>query len=163
MIINQARPWVSFWADITSDNDLGVSAITSPQSSSSLGSEELVTTTISNNGLNDMTDFNIELLVDGQSMQTLIIDQTIEPFSEADYQFSVPQDFSNIGDYTVTSIVNHIDDEYENNDTLSVVLRKVHLLNGEISLGELEVVCDDVIELEAVSYTHLTLPTILLV
>ena len=68
LIIKQARPWVSFWADITSDYDLGVSSITSPQSSSSLGSEELVTTTISNNGLNDMTDFNIELLVDGQSM-----------------------------------------------------------------------------------------------
>ena len=93
LIIKQARPWVSFWADITSDYDLGVSAITNPQSSSSLGSDELVTTTISNNGLNDMTDFNIELLVDGQSMETVIIDQTIEPFSEADYQFSVPQDF----------------------------------------------------------------------
>ena len=100
LIIKQARPWVSFWADITSDYDLGVSAIASPQSSSSLGSEELVTTTISNNGLNDMTDFNIELLVDGESMETIIIDQTIEPFSEADYQFLVPQDFSNIGDYT---------------------------------------------------------------
>ena len=154
LIIKQARPWVSFWADITSDYDLGVSAIASPQSSSSLGSEELVTTTISNNGLNDMTDFNIELLVDGQSMETIIIDQTIEPFSEADYQFSVPQDFSNIGDYTVTSIVNHINDEYENNDTLSVVLRKVHLLNGEISLGELEVVCDDIVEAEAIVYNH---------
>ena len=154
LIIKQARPWVSFWADITSDYDLGVSAIASPQSSSSLGSEELVTTTISNNGLNDMTDFNIELLVDGESMETIIIDQTIEPFSEADYQFLVPQDFSNIGDYTVTSIVNHINDEYENNDTLSVVLRKVHLLNGEISLGELEVVCDDVVEVEAIVYNH---------
>jgi len=154
LIIKQARPWVSFWADITSDYDLGVSAIASPQSSSSLGSEELVTTTISNNGLNDMTDFNIELLVDGQLMETIIIDQTIEPFSEADYQFSVPQDFSNIGDYTVTSIVNHINDEYENNDTLSVVLRKVHMLNGEISLGELEVVCDDIVEAEAIVYNH---------
>lgn len=154
LIIKQARPWVSFWADITSDYDLGVSAIASPQSSSSLGSEELVTTTISNNGLNDMTDFNIELLVDGQLMETIIIDQTIEPFSEADYQFLVPQDFSNIGDYTVTSIVNHINDEYENNDTLSVVLRKVHLLNGEISLGELEVVCDDIVEAEAIVYNH---------
>ncbi len=154
LIIKQARPWVSFWADITSDNDLGVSAITSPQSSSSLGSEEIVTTTISNNGLNDMSDFNIELVVDGQSMETITINQTIEPFGEADYQFSAPQDFSNIGDYNVTSIVNHINDEYENNDTLSVVVRKVHLLDGNISLGELEVVCDDVIELEAVVYNQ---------
>jgi hypothetical protein len=150
LIIKQARPWVSFWADITSDKDLGVSAITNPQSSSSLGTEELVTTTISNNGLNDMSDFNIELLVDGQSMETISISDTIEPFTEADYQFSVPQDFSTIGDYNLTSIVSHVDDEYDSNDSLSIVLRKVHLLNGEISIGELEVVCDDVVEVEAV-------------
>jgi hypothetical protein len=150
LIIKQARPWVSFWADITSDKDLGVSAITYPQSSSSLGTEELVTTTISNNGLNDMSDFNIELLVDGLSMETISISDTIEPFSEADYQFSVPQDFSTIGDYSLTSIVSHVDDEYDSNDSLSIVLRKVHLLNGEISIGELEVVCDDVVEVEAV-------------
>ena len=30
LIIKQARPWVSFWADINSDNDLGVSAIVAP-------------------------------------------------------------------------------------------------------------------------------------
>tara|TARA_B110000211_G_scaffold230887_1_gene291343 strand:- start:337 stop:4713 length:4377 start_codon:yes stop_codon:yes gene_type:complete len=150
LAIKQARPWVSFWADITADNDLGVSAIFEPQSSSSLGSEELVTATISNNGLNDMSDFDIELIVDGQSIETISIAQTVEPFSEANFQFSSPQDFSSIGNYDVTAIVSQIDDQYENNDTLSVVLSKVHVFNGELSFGEVQVVCDDVIEVGAI-------------
>jgi len=150
LAIKQARPWVSFWADINGDNDLGVAAIVDPQSSSGLGDNELVTATISNNGLNDMSNFDLELVVDGQSMETITIAQTIQPFSEADFQFLTPQDFSTIGDYNVTAIVSQIDDQYENNDTLSVVLSKVHVFNGALSLEQLEVVCDDVVEVSAI-------------
>ena len=70
LAIKQARPWVSFWADIKANDDLGVTAITDPQSSSSLGSNELITATIANQGLNDMSNFDIELVVDGQSIET---------------------------------------------------------------------------------------------
>lgn len=150
LVIKQARPWVSFWADVNGNNDLGVIAITEPQSSSSLGSNELVTATIANQGLNDMSNFDIELMVDGQSMQTINISQTIEPFGEADFQFSMPQDFSAIGDYVVTGIVSHPDDEYENNDTLDFVLSKVHALDGEVEIGHLAVVCDDEVSVEAI-------------
>jgi hypothetical protein len=150
LVIKQARPWVSFWADITSDNDLGVAGIVNPQSSSSLGSNELVTATIANYGLNDMSNFDIELVVDGQSMQTMSIPQTIVPFDEADFNFPATQDFSTIGNYDVSCIVSHPDDEYGNNDTLSVVIRKVHALDGEMSIGNLVVVCDDEIEVNAI-------------
>ena len=150
LIIKQARPWVSFWAQVNSDNDLGVSEFISPESSSNLSDSELVVITVANYGLNDMSDFDIELLIDGQSMETVSISDTIEPFSEANFQFSVEQDFSDISDYNLTSIVSHPNDEYDSNDSLSIVLRKVHLLNGEISIGELEVVCDNVIEVEAI-------------
>ncbi|MDG1374531.1 MAG: PEP/pyruvate-binding domain-containing protein [Flavobacteriaceae bacterium] len=150
LIIKQARPWVSFWANINADNDLGVIAIVEPQSSSSLGNSELVTATIANQGLNAMSNFDIELVVDGQSMETITIPQAIQPFSEADFQFSVPQDFSAIGEYNVTAIVSHPDDEYENNDTLNVVLSKVHELDGAISVGEIAVVCDEVVEVDAI-------------
>ena len=150
LIIKQARPWVSFWANINADNDLGVIAIVEPQSSSSLGSSELVTATIANQGLNAMSNFDIELVVDGQSMETITIPQAIQPFSEADFQFLVPQDFSAIGEYNVTAIVSHPDDEYENNDTLNVVLSKVHELDGAISVGEISVVCNEVVEVDAI-------------
>lgn len=150
LAIKQARPWVSFWADVNGNKDLGVTAITEPQSSSSLGSNELVTATIANQGLVAMSDFDVELMVDGQSIETLNITQTIEPFSEADFQFSVPQNFSAIGDYSVTGIVTHADDEYGNNDTLNVVISKVHALDGALETGNLAVVCDDEVELDAV-------------
>jgi hypothetical protein len=154
LIIKQARPWVSFWADITANNDLGVTAILEPQSSSSLGSDELVTATIANHGLNDMSNFDVELLVDGQSMEIINIPQTIQPFSEADIQFSAPQDFSTIGDYDVTAVVSHVNDEYENNNTLNVVLSKVHELDGALSVGDLSVVCDGVVEMNAILTNH---------
>jgi hypothetical protein len=154
LVIKQARPWVSFWANINADNDLGIIAIVDPQSSSSLGSSELVTATIANQGLNDMSNFDIELVVDGQSMETITIPQAIQPFSEADFQFSVPQDFSAIGDYNITANVSHANDEYENNNTLNVVLSKVHALDGALSVGEIAVVCNDVVEVDTIITNH---------
>tara|TARA_B110000459_G_scaffold168787_1_gene188059 strand:- start:304 stop:2940 length:2637 start_codon:yes stop_codon:yes gene_type:complete len=149
LVIKQARPWVSFWSDINGDYDLGVTAIL-PEASSTLGSNELVTATIANQGLNDMSDFSIELVVDGESIETIPIMQTIPPFGEEAFQFSVPQDFSDIGEYDLSAIVSHVDDEYGNNDTLNVVLRKVHEFDGELSVGELNVVCNGVAEVIAI-------------
>ena len=150
LLIKQARPWVSFWADINGDYDLGITAINPQTSSSSLGSNEFVTATIANQGLNQMSNFDVELVIDGQSIETISVSQIIEPFSEADIQFSVPQDFSVIGDYNIMAIVSHLDDEYGNNDTLDVVLSKIHEYDGAISIGDLNVVCDDIVELKAI-------------
>ena len=132
LAIKKARPWVSFWADINGDYDLGVSAIIEPQSSSSLGNSELVSATITNFGLNDMSDFEIELHINDQPIETLTITQTIPPFGASDFQFSLPYYFSTIGDYNITVNVNHILDEYENNNSLSVILSKVHALDGAL-------------------------------
>lgn len=150
LVIKQARPWVSFWADIKANSDLAVTEILSPQSSSGLGSDELVTLKIANFGLNDMSDFDIALLVDGQLMETMTITDVIEPFSNADFQFSVPQDFSTIGDYELTGIVSSIADEYGNNDTLNVVLSKIHALDAALSIGDVAVACNNVVELDAI-------------
>ena len=150
LIIKQARPWVSFWADINGDYDLGVAAIDPGVSSSDLGNNELVTATIANQGLNQMNNFDVELIIDNQSVETISVSQPIEPFEEAEIQFSVPQDFSTIGDYDIMAIVSHLDDEYGNNDTLNVLLSKVYEFDGAISISELNVVCDDVVELNAI-------------
>lgn len=150
LVIKQARPWVSFWADITANSDLGVTAITSPQSSSTLGSEELVTITVANHGLTDMSNFDISLMVDNQLMETLTITDVIEPFGQADFQFSSPQDFSTIGQYNIKGIVTSVDDEYGNNDTLNTVISKTHLLDGSVSVGQLAVACNDMVEVNAI-------------
>ena len=51
-------------------------------------------------------------------------------------------------------IVSQVDDGYGNNDTLDVLLSKVHSLDGEITIGELDVICNDVVEVEAVIENH---------
>ena len=148
LAIKQARPWVSFWAEINGDFDLGVEALISPQSSSSLTDNEIVTVKIANHGLNSMSDFNIELIVNNQSIEIITINETLEPFSESNYQFSIPQNFSNIEDYNIAVNVSHPLDEYENNDSLSVVISNVPEFDGLISIENLTVICDGMIEID---------------
>lgn len=149
LIIKQARPWVSFWADIKANNDLEFSEIINPQSAASLGNSELVSAKISNTGLNKMSDFDISLSVDGQFVESLTITDTIKPFEDAAFQFTLPQDFSTIGNYNITGVVSDLDDEYANNDTLSFVLSKLHILDAALSTAGVTVLCNDVVELNA--------------
>ena len=154
LAIKQARPWVSFWADINGDYDLGIEAIVEPISSADLGADEIVTVLIVNDGLYDMSDFDLELIVNDQSIETLNISDTIQPFEALDYSFTIPQDFSNVGDYNITVNVSHQDDEYENNNSLSIILSKTLEFDGSISIEEVNVVCNDVIEINAIITNH---------
>ncbi len=149
LIIKQARPWVSFWADINASYDLGVTEITSPQSSGSLGDSELVTIKIANQGFNDMSNFDISLLVNDLFVETINIPTTISPFNDAEFQFTVPQDFSTIGDYNITAIVTGENDGYGNNDTLNLVVSKLHLLEGGITITEVNAKCDSEVVVNA--------------
>lgn len=150
LIIKQARPWVSFWSEIKGDYDLGVKAIVEPQSSSSLGPNELVSTTITNYGLNEMSNFDLELLMDDQSMETITITQVIPPFEEADFQFTIPQDFSSVGDYNITVRLTHPQDEFGNNNSLTESISKVHELDGELLIEDIRAVCNNEVEVLAV-------------
>lgn len=150
LIIKQARPWVSFWAEVTSDNDLGVEEFLSPISSSSLGNNELIKVKIGNFGLNDMSNFDIELIVDGQSVETLSIPETIEPFSDGEYEFMIPQDFSELGSYNITCVIRHPNDQYEQNDTLHYILNKIPELDAQISIGEVAGLCENLLGVNAI-------------
>ena len=141
LAIKQARPWVSFWAGIKADNDLAVEEFIDPQPSSTLGAEEQVTVRVANTGLNDMSNFGLSLMVDGQVVDTMTITETIAPFSDAEFQFTAPQDFSAIGDYLIAGIVSDPDDGYSNNDTLEFVLSKLHPLDASISFGQVNPTC----------------------
>lgn len=149
LIIKQARPWVSFWADIKATYDLASIDILSPQNSSSLGDAELVTARIANEGLKDMADFEVSLIIDGQVVETLNIEEELNPQSSADYQFTIPQDFSAIGDYNIDLVVAHESDGYEANDTLSTVLSKLHLLEGGIVIEDGFAKCGNELDIRA--------------
>jgi archaellum component FlaF (FlaF/FlaG flagellin family) len=149
LIIKQARPWVSFWADIKATYDLASVEIISPQSSASLGDAELVMVKIANQGLKEMTDFEISLLVDDQVVETLIITEELTPQVSAEYQFTIPQNFSAIGDYNIGLVVSHLSDGYGGNDTLNTVLSKLHFLEGGISIAEVTAKCGNEVEIKA--------------
>jgi len=150
LIIKQARPWVSFWADIKATNDLSILEIIEPQSSASLGAAELVSVNIGNRGLKEMSDFEISLLVDGVVVETLPVSDVLTPQTEGTYQFTIPQDFSTIGDYNIEAIVSHPEDGYRGNDTISRVLNKLHILEGGIFISEGTVKCGNELELSAI-------------
>ena len=80
LVIKQARPWVSFWSEIKAANDLDFAEFVSPTPSADLGGSEIVVANIANTGLNDMNDFELTLLVDGEFIETLSIDETIATF-----------------------------------------------------------------------------------
>ena len=93
-----------------------------------------------------MNDFNLTLLIDDQEVETLTITETIEPFSNAEFQFLIPQDFSTAGDYNLMGIVSDVDDEYGNNDTLNYVVTKIHQLDAGVSIGGVNETCNNEIE-----------------
>ena len=149
LIIKQARPWVSFWSNIKSNHDLAVIEITNPLTSSSLGDAELITTEIGNVGLRDMSDFEITLFVEGQMIETITITDTLPPLSDAEYEFTVPQDFSMFGDYNIEVVVVDTTDGYSRNDTLITVISKIHLLEGGITAELDEIKCDQEVDVIA--------------
>jgi len=149
LIIKQARPWVSFWAEIKSNFDLSITEILEPISSASLGDAELVKTTVSNTGLKQMSNFELLLFKNEQLVETLSISDTLERLSDKEYQFEIPQDFSSIGDYDLSVVVSHIEDGYNKNDTLKTVISKLHALEAGIETGQVDVKCRGEVELTA--------------
>ena len=146
LAIKQARPWVSFWADINGDYDLAVDAIINPETSSNLGDEELVTVTIANYGLNDMSNFDIQLVFGDEIVETITITEIIEPFEESNFQFTVPIDLSNSGDYEITVNLSHPDDVYENNDSFTTTVSNILQYDGSLEIEALRVLCGDLVE-----------------
>ena len=150
LAIKQARPWVSFWADINGDYDLAVEAIINPETSSSLGDDELVSVTIANYGLNEMSDFDIELIFNDEIVETLTINETIEPFEESDFQFTAPIDLSESGDYDITVNISHPDDVYENNDSLTTTVSNILQYDAALEINSLQVLCDEIVEIDLI-------------
>jgi len=146
LAIKQARPWVSFWADIRANNDLAIAAVTEPVSSSSLGADERVKAVVANRGLVEVSDFEIILSIDDEVVETLAVSEAIGPQSDAEFQFEVPQDFSTIGTYDVQVVVTHPEDGYRNNDSLRTAIRKLHELEGILTVSKAESLCGQEVE-----------------
>jgi len=149
LIIKQARPWVSFWAEINATFDLGISEIKRPRSSSTLSDEELVTVTVENAGLKTMSDFELTLLIDGEEKDKLTISEELRTQTSNDYQFETAVDFSEFKDYEVQAIVSHPDDGYTKNDTITSTITRLHQYEGGITASLKRVNCGNDIDVTA--------------
>ncbi|MCT4581718.1 MAG: GEVED domain-containing protein [Flavobacteriales bacterium] len=107
-----------------SDDDIGISAVTSPSSGGLSGSEQ-VTVTINNYGLNPQSNFPVSYQIDGGSLITETYAGTLAAGSSTSYTFNATGDFSNIGAYTIVAYTDLVNDQARHNDTISYQLEHI--------------------------------------
>jgi len=104
-------------------NDIGVTAITSPTSSTSLGNAEQITVTITNFGGAEQSNFEVSYTLDGTTV-TENVAGPLAASSEMTYTFSQTGDFSTIGTYTLMSTTLLPTDSDNSNDASTVSITK---------------------------------------
>lgn len=83
-------------------NDVGVTAITAPESGEGLGSE-IVTVTIENFGTADQTGFNVNYIIDGGTPVVETVGVNVPAGSSISYSFATQANLSSVGGYSFTS------------------------------------------------------------
>ncbi len=147
LIIKQARPWVSFWSSINAIKDLSTVDIVRPVSSSELTDTEYVVAEIRNAGLEELTNFEISLFLENELVETLSIEQSIAPQYSENFEFTIPIDLSEIGDYQTMIVVSHEEDGYALNDTLRKTVSNLFALEAAILNGQSVTTCGGGLEL----------------
>lgn len=146
---NQVTESRIFAFELAKDSfDLAVTAIKEPITSSTLTTSELVTSTITNTGVNSIDNYSVSLIVDEQEIETLTLSQILDEGESLDVQFDTPIDMSSIGEYNVLVAVNTEVDFNSNNDTLRKVIRQIPSLEVELNATIETDVCSE--DLEAI-------------
>ena len=105
--------------------DLSLDSVDSPVIAGNLSENESVTVTISNNGDNDVSNFEISYDVDGVNISTENYLETISSGETVQFTFEVTYDFSEVGDYNLSVSVSLSEDENQNNNTISELITNV--------------------------------------
>ncbi|GLR16121.1 hypothetical protein GCM10007940_07360 [Portibacter lacus] len=112
--------------------DLTVKSIDNPITSSELSSEEKISATILNSGLKQVSNFEVDLLLDDAIIESIVVDQNIGPNDFFQVNFSSLIDMSLKANYDFEVIVRSDFDENLANDTLKTVIRNLHELEIDI-------------------------------
>lgn len=146
---NQVTESRIFAFELAKDSfDLAVTAIKEPITSSSLSDTELVTSTITNTGVNVISSYNLTLFVNEQQLQTLVLSQALEEGESMDVQFDTPIDMSSLGDYNVTVAISTEVDFNETNDTLRRIISQIPVVEMGLQASIETGICEE--ELEAI-------------
>ncbi|NNK80640.1 MAG: hypothetical protein HKO93_04005, partial [Flavobacteriales bacterium] len=105
-------------------NDIGISAITAPTSSPSLGGSETVTVTIQNFGGSSQTDFDVSYTVNAGAPIVETVSDLVEGDSQISFSFTETSDFSAIGSYDISATTLLIGDTDSSNDEASTTVLK---------------------------------------
>ena len=121
-VINVSRAEMQY---DTLSYDLSIDSIDSPVFAGNLSDNENVTVTISNNGDNDIPNFEMSYDVDGVNISTENYTESISSNETVQFTFSTTHDFSQIGDYNLTVTAVFDEDENLNNNSISQLITNV--------------------------------------
>lgn len=130
---------VSFQLE-NNDNDLEVSSILNP-TSGSLSSNEVVTVKVTNRGSLSAANFDLVLKLNGSEVESYTHAETVNEGEVLEHTFSTALDLSDFGQNEIEVLVVYASDEIDVNNSTSVLVETLALLNGEIELNEIPELC----------------------
>lgn len=117
--------------------------VSNPSTGPNLGTEELVSVTVSNVGLEDLENVVVGLLYQGVTLSTFTISEVLSENDTYEHTFDVPIDMSSYNAYEIGTFTSLEEDDNFRNDTLYTIISKVAVIDGELSgVNDLET-CDD--------------------
>ena len=105
--------------------DLSLNSIDSPSGSGFFTENEYVVVTITNNGENEVSNFDISYQVNNGSVVTETYTGTLASGSSIQYSFNATYDFSQAGDYTITAYITYESDEIDTNNSSSTTITAI--------------------------------------
>ncbi len=150
-------------------NDVGVTTITAPTSSTTLGANETVTVTLENFGVASQSNIPLHYQIDNGGVVNEVYNGTLTPGATTTYSFSTPADFSALGSYSLVAYTSLSGDTDLLNDTVSrVVEHEICMPEANCSFGDglTRVELQNLSNISSCSddgygdYTHLTPPTL---
>ena len=113
-------------AEVThlSPNDIGISEINSPVSSTDLTANEDIVVTIENFGGNAQSNFDVSYTIDGGATVTEVVAGPLNGNETMSFTFATTGDFSVLGNHDLTVITSLPGDSDPSNDEMSVVITK---------------------------------------
>ena len=105
--------------------DLSINSIDSPSLIGNLTESENITVTISNNGDNDMSNFELSYEVDGVNITTENFSEILYSGNSLQYTFETAFDFSESGDYSLTVSLSDSNDENLENNSINELITNI--------------------------------------
>jgi PKD repeat protein len=106
----------------SSPNDIGVSAIVSPNSGCSLTATEPITVTVTNFGTNTQTAWNVNYRINGGAIVTEPMTGSLPSLGNQNYTFATTANLGTPGTYTIKAWTSLVGDGYIPNDSSTKIV-----------------------------------------